>query len=111
MPRWLPLSLRLAISVTFKMPQTKFEILLGATPDDAGVNFSIFSEHATGVTLCLYGGVGGNTETARIPLSERTEHIWHAYIRGVRTGQRYGYRVSGPYDLPAGHRFNPAKLL
>jgi pullulanase/glycogen debranching enzyme len=59
MPRWLPLSLRLAISVTFKMPQTKFEILpgapypLGATPDDAGVNFSIFSEHATGVTLCL----------------------------------------------------------
>jgi isoamylase len=117
MPRWLPLSLRLAISVTFKMPQTKFEILpgapypLGATPDDAGVNFSIFSEHATGVTLCLYGGVGGNTETARIPLSERTEHIWHAYIRGVRTGQRYGYRVSGPYDPPAGHRFNPAKLL
>ena len=51
------------------------------------------------------------TEIARIPLAERTEHIWHAYVRGVRAGQRYGYRVSGPYDPPAGHRFNSAKLL
>jgi len=84
---------------------------LGATGDGAGVNFSIFSEHATGVALCLFGGVGGNRETARIPLTERTEHIWHAYVRGVRAGQRYGYRVSGPYDPPAGHRFNSAKLL
>jgi isoamylase len=99
------------------MPKMRFEILpgapypLGATSDNAGANFSIFSEHATGVTLCLFGGVGGNTEIARIPLAERTEHIWHAYVRGVRTGQRYGYRVSGPYDPPAGHRFNSAKLL
>ncbi|MGA7871150.1 MAG: glycogen debranching protein GlgX, partial [Candidatus Binatus sp.] len=84
---------------------------LGATCDDAGANFSIFSEHATGAALCLFGGVGGNTEVARIPMVERTEHIWHAYVRGVRAGQRYGYRLSGPYDPPAGHRFNPAKLL
>ncbi|MGA9723184.1 MAG: glycogen debranching protein GlgX [Candidatus Binatus sp.] len=99
------------------MPKTRFEILpgapypLGATPDSAGVNFSIFSEHATGVTLCLFGGVGGNTEIVRVPLVERTEHIWHAYVRGVRGGQRYGYRVDGPYDPPAAHRFNSAKLL
>ncbi len=101
------------------MPKNKFKILpgtpypLGATRDGAGVNFSIFSEHATGVMLCLFGGaaVAGNGEIARIPLVERTEHIWHVYVRGVRPGQRYGYRVSGPYDPPAGHRFNSAKLL
>jgi isoamylase len=99
------------------MPKNRFKALpgvpypLGATCDNAGANFSIFSEHATGVTLCLFGGVGGNVEIARIPLAERTEHIWHGYVRGVRAGQRYGYRVSGPYDPPAGHRFNFAKLL
>ncbi|HKN12158.1 MAG TPA: glycogen debranching protein GlgX [Candidatus Binatus sp.] len=99
------------------MPKTRFEILpgapypLGATFDGAGANFAIFSEHATGATLCLFGGIGGNTEIARIPLAERTEHVWHAYVPGVRAGQRYGYRVSGPYDPPAGHRFNSAKLL
>ena len=99
------------------MPKTKFKILpgmpypLGATCDGAGVNFSIFSEHATGAMLCLFGGAVGNDEIARIPLVERTEHIWHVYLRGVRPGQRYGYRVSGPYDPPAGHRFNSAKLL
>src|SRR5579863_9399025 len=99
------------------MRKSKFGILpgvpypLGATFDGAGVNFAIFSEHATGVTLCLFGGVGGDTEVARIPLGERTEHIWHGYVPGLRAGQRYGYRVSGPYNPLAGHRFNPAKLL
>jgi len=99
------------------MPKSKFETLpgapypLGATVDGAGVNFAIFSEHATAATLCLFGGVGGNTEVVRIPLAERTEHIWHAYVPGVRAGQRYGYRIAGPYDPPAGHRFNSAKLL
>ncbi len=99
------------------MPKSKSEILpgapypLGATWDGAGVNFSIFSEHATGAMLCLFGGAGGNIETARIPLVERTEHVWHAYVPGLRAGQRYGYRLSGPYDPPAGHRFNSAKLL
>ena len=84
---------------------------LGATCERAGVNFSIFSEYATAATLCLFGGVGGNEEIARLPLAERTEHIWHAYVPGVRAGQRYGYRISGPYDPPAGHRFNAAKLV
>ncbi len=99
------------------MPKSKFLALpgiqypLGATRDSAGVNFSIFSEHATGATLCLFGGADGNEEIARIRMTERTEHIWHAYVPGVRAGQRYGYRMIGPYDPPAGHRFNSAKLL
>jgi isoamylase len=99
------------------MPKSKFVALpgvpypLGATYDGAGVNFSIFSEHATAATLCLFGGAGGDEEIARLRMAERTEHIWHAYVPGVRAGQRYGYRVAGPYDPPAGHRFNPAKLV
>ena len=99
------------------MPKTKSRILpgapypLGASCDGRGTNFALFSEHATGVDLCLFGGINGNNEVARIPLAERTEHIWHAYVAGVRAGQRYGYRVSGPYDPHKGHRFNPAKLL
>ena len=99
------------------MAKSKFVALpgipypLGATPDGEGVNFSIFSEHAIGATLCLFGGSGGDDEIARLPLFERTEHIWHAYVPGARAGQRYGYRMSGPYDPAAGHRFNAAKLL
>ena len=78
------------------MPKSKFVALpgvpypLGATYDGAGVNFSIFSEHATAATLCLFGSIGGNDEIARLSLFERTEHIWHAYVPGVRAGQRYG---------------------
>jgi isoamylase len=83
---------------------------LGATFDGKGTNFALFSAHATGVVLCLFGGRKGGDEI-RIPLVERTELTWHAYLPGVGPGQRYGYRVSGPYDPPAGHLFNPAKLL
>jgi len=99
------------------MPKSRFSVLpggqypLGATSDSEGVNFSIFSEHATAATLCLFGGAAGNDEVVRLPLPERTEHIWHGYVPGVRAGQRYGYRMSGPYDPKAGHRFNAAKLL
>ncbi len=81
---------------------------LGATWDGAGTNFSLFSEHATGVTLCLFGEDG--TET-HVPLAERTAFIWHAYLPGVGPGQRYGYRVDGPWAPEEGHRFNPHKLL
>src|SRR5260370_15066216 len=84
---------------------------VGARFDGTGTNFAVFSEHATAATLCLFGGKHGDDEVARIPLIERTEHVWHACIAGVGPGQRYGYRVAGPYDPPAGHRFNPAKLL
>src|SRR5258707_766891 len=84
---------------------------LGANFDGSGTNFALFSGHATGAVLCLFGGKDGNDEIARIPLAERTEHIWHAYVAGIGPGQRYGYRVSGPYEPRAGHRFNSAKLL
>ncbi|HEU4490066.1 MAG TPA: glycogen debranching protein GlgX [Jiangellales bacterium] len=81
---------------------------LGATFDGAGTNFTLFSEVADGVELCLFSSDG--TET-RIPLAEREAFVWHAYLPRVGPGQRYGYRVHGPYDLRAGHRCNPAKLL
>ncbi len=84
---------------------------LGATWDGAGVNFALFSQNATAVELCLFDGPEGNQETARIRLPEHTDQVWHAYVPGLRPGQLYGYRVYGPYDPRAGHRFNPAKLL
>jgi glycogen operon protein len=83
---------------------------LGATWDGAGVNFALFSENATGVELCLFGAEG-NRETARLGMTERTDQVWHLYLPEARPGQRYGYRVHGPWDPNNGHRFNPAKLL
>ncbi|HYL79574.1 MAG TPA: glycogen debranching protein GlgX, partial [Candidatus Acidoferrum sp.] len=84
---------------------------LGATWDGAGVNFALFSEHAEGVELCLFDGQGGEEEVGRFSLSEQTDQVWHIHLPEVRPGQRYGYRVHGPYDPARGHRFNPAKLL
>ncbi|PYM18081.1 MAG: glycogen debranching enzyme GlgX, partial [Candidatus Rokuibacteriota bacterium] len=84
---------------------------LGATWDGSGVNFALFSEHATGVTLCLYEGEDSETEFARIPVTEYTDQVWHVYLPEARPGLRYGYRVDGPHDPERGHRFNPAKLL
>jgi glycogen operon protein len=84
---------------------------LGSTWDGAGVNFALFSEHATSVELCLFDGADGNQEMARIPLIEQTDQVWHVYLPEVRPGQCYGYRVHGPYEPSEGHRFNPAKLL
>ncbi|HET6379530.1 MAG TPA: glycogen debranching protein GlgX [candidate division Zixibacteria bacterium] len=81
---------------------------LGATWDGGGVNFAIFSENASGVELCLFDE--GGTET-RIGLTEQTDQVWHCYLPDVRPGQRYAYRVHGPYEPGRGHRFNPAKLL
>jgi glycogen operon protein len=83
---------------------------LGATWDGRGVNFALFSAHATAVDLCLFDPTG-RRETAQIRLPCRTEQIWHGYIPDLRPGQLYGYRVHGPYDPRAGHRFNPHKLL
>src|SRR5262249_53656966 len=84
---------------------------LGATWDGAGVNFALFSEHANGVELCLFDEVDGNREVARLRLEERDDQVWHCYLPQARPGLRYGYRVAGPYEPAAGHRFNPAKLL
>jgi isoamylase len=84
---------------------------LGATWDGEGVNFALFSENASGVELCLFEGSKGNDELARVRVTEHTDLVWHVYIPGLRPGQRYGYRVHGPYEPERGHRFNPAKLL
>ena len=84
---------------------------LGATWDGEGVNFAIFSENATGVELCLFNHEDDATESAKIPIREQTDQVWHCYLPDVRPGQYYGYRVHGPYQPDEGHRFNPAKLL
>jgi len=84
---------------------------LGATWDGEGVNFALFSENATGVELCLFEHAHAEKESHRIAIEERTDQVWHVYLPEVRPGQLYGYRVSGPYEPEAGHRFNSAKLL
>jgi isoamylase len=81
---------------------------LGATYDGGGTNFAIFSEVAERVELCLFDADG--TET-RIDLPEREALVWHGYLPRLLPGQRYGYRVHGPYDPAAGLRCNPSKLL
>src|SRR5690606_39646108 len=87
-----------------------FPFPLGATWDGLGVNFAIFSAHATKVELCLFDA-SGETELERIELPEYTDEIWHGYLPDAHPGQIYGYRVHGPYEPEAGHRFNPNKLL
>ncbi len=81
---------------------------LGAAWDGKGTNFAIFSEHATGVDLCLFDKRGRET---RLPLNEVTNFVWHGYVPSVGPGQRYGFRVHGPFSPEEGHRFNPHKLL
>jgi len=81
---------------------------LGATYDGAGTNFSLFSEVAEGVELCLFDDDDGER---RVALTEVDAFSWHAYLPGIAPGQRYGYRVHGPWDPSAGQRCNPAKLL
>ena len=81
---------------------------LGATWDGLGTNFSLFSEHAERVELCLFDD---QDNEERIEITERTAFNWHLYLPGVGPGERYGYRAHGPYAPREGHRFNPAKLL
>lgn len=83
---------------------------LGAHWDGSGVNFALFSANATRVELCLFDGAG-RREIERVELPEFTHEVWHGYLPDVRPGQLYGYRVHGPYEPSAGHRFNPHKLL
>jgi isoamylase len=83
---------------------------MGATWDGSGTNFTLFSAHAERVELCLFDG-GGRREIARIRMPEYTHEVWHGYLPDVRPGQLYGYRVYGPYEPEAGHRFNHHKLL
>ena len=81
---------------------------LGATYDGTGTNFSLFSEVATRVELCLFGESG---EETRVDLPDVTALCWHGYLPAVGPGQRYGFRVHGPHLPERGHRCNPAKLL
>ena len=83
---------------------------LGATPDDEGVNFAVYSRHAEKVELCLFDEAG-KRETQRLTLRERTDFVWHVYVPGLRSGQFYAYRAHGAYAPDQGHRFNPHKLL
>ena len=86
---------------------------LGATWDGAGTNFALYSGVAERVELCLFGGDGPaqSAPETRVALTEADGFVWHRYLPGIGPGQRYGYRVHGPYEPALGHRCNPAKLL
>ena len=84
---------------------------LGATWDGGGVNFALFSEHATQVELCLFENAADLKESSRILLKEQTDRVWHVYMPDMRPGQLYGYRVHGSFDPFSGHRFNANKVL
>jgi isoamylase len=83
---------------------------LGATFDGEGVNFAVFSEHATRISVCIFSD-DGKTETHRLDLPERNGDVWHGYVSGLRPGLMYGLRADGPYAPHHGHRFNANKLL
>ena len=85
---------------------------LGATFDGSGTNFALFSEVAERVELCLFDiGPRGAINETRVELTEVDAYVWHCYLPNVQPGQRYGYRVHGPWDPENGIRCNPAKLL
>jgi isoamylase len=84
---------------------------LGATWLGNGVNFSLFSDLATSVDLCLFENIDARQENIRIPMTGQTDQVWHVFLPDARPGQLYGYRVSGPYDPERGLRFNSSKLL
>src|SRR2546430_315533 len=109
--------LRSIVCLYMNAPQLKLSQLKeglphprGATWDGLGVNFALFSAHATKVELCLFDDTG-NRELHRIELPEFTDEVWHGYLPDAWPGTVYGYRVHGPYEPAAGHRFNPHKLL
>ncbi len=82
---------------------------LGATPSSKGTNFALYSENATAVSVCFFDDSGKEIDC--VQLREHTALVWHGLIRNIKPGQRYGYRVDGPWAPEQGHRFNPAKLL
>jgi len=84
---------------------------LGATWDGSGVNFAIYSHHATRIDLVLFDARDPSKEIATLTMPERTAFVWHGYVAGVQPGQLYGYRVHGEYAPERGMRFNPAKLV
>ncbi len=107
-------------SATLEVPSQNGDVLAGspvpwgAHQRGEGVNFALFSRHATRVRLELYQNADDSTPTSIIdldPVRHRTGDIWHVWVRGIPVGQLYGYRIEGPYQPEEGHRFNPHKLL
>src|SRR5690242_5913501 len=87
---------------------------LGATPTPEGVNFSLFSGNATGVELLLFAShdAAEPSQTVRLePFVNKTFHFWHVLVRDLPIGTHYAFRVDGPFNPPAGQRFNPKKVL
>ena len=82
---------------------------LGATPSSLGTNFALFSENATAVRVCMFDDAGKEIDC--VELKEQTAFVWHGFLRGIQPGQRYGYRVDGPWEPEKGLRFNKNKLL
>ena len=75
---------------------------LGATWTGEGVNFALYSEHATGVDLCLFDSVDAPHEHLRVRMTEQTDQVWHVFLPDIKPGQLYGYRVYGPYEPACG---------
>ena len=84
---------------------------LGATWDGEGVNFALFSRHATAVELCIFEHPNDAVPASTVTMPPATDWVWSCYLPDARPGSLYGYRVAGPYDPEHGHRFNSAKLL
>jgi isoamylase len=84
---------------------------LGVQCNDEGVNFCLYADNTACVELCLFNAVDDNKESQRIKMYQRTHCVWHSFIKDIKSGQLYAYRVNGPYERHNGHRFNPNKLL
>src|SRR4051812_23315699 len=84
---------------------------LGATYQPNGVNFSLFSENATGVDLVLFEDTMDERESIRVRMNQQTDLVWHVFVPDLQPGQLYGFRVHGPYEPERGHRFNASNLL
>src|SRR5437899_2420882 len=84
---------------------------LGATPTDEGINFAVFSEHATSMNVCLFDSIDAPAEHIRINMTEQTDQVWHVFVPGLKAVQLYGFRPMDDMTLPAGSAFNESKLL
>jgi glycogen operon protein len=84
---------------------------LGATPDPEGINFAVYSSGAEKIEVCIFDPENPQRQLRCVPLTEKTAHVWHGFIPGLKAGTLYGYRAHGPYEPRAGLRYNPAKLL
>ena len=92
------------------MPQTP-PYPIGPAITETGIHFSLYSEHATAVELCLFENIASTTESQRIALEKGADSVWRTHVPNLKIGCLYAYRVHGPYRPAEGHRFNPSKLL